>query len=259
MSTKLAWIIPAGLGMGVALVLAWQQLARRPLQAELEVLRDRQSEVRGLKAEQARLQAQQVSDAELERLRADRVALERLRREMAGLETRAEQRSQQARSAAAPAERFAIGQAVPASAWRNAGAASPAAALETVLWAAAGGEVDQFAQRIQFEPAAEAAAKALLESLPPAERARHASPAHLLAYLSVKDIPIGTAKVVSWPSTGGKAQGVSLMLGETNEKARVVRLVFQQEGAEWKLRATEAAVAKYATALRGAPAAAGAK
>lgn len=258
MSSKIAWILPAGIGVAVALALAWQRLAMRPLQAELEVQRARQTEIRGVRAEQARLRAQQVPAAELERLRADRVALVRLRGEMTGLETRAEQRSQAARPASPP-ERFAVGQAMPAASWSNAGAASPTAALETVLWAAAGGEVDQFAQRIHFEPAAEAAAKALLDGLPPAERARHASPAHLLAYLSVKDIPIGTAKIVSLPSSSSKTQPVSLLLGDVNEKGRVVQLVFQQQGAEWKLRATEAAVAKYAAALRAPMAAAGGK
>lgn len=252
MTAKIAWIVPAVIGVAVTLALAWQRLAMQPLRAELEVQRVREAEIRGLQAEQARLRAQQVPEAELERLRADRVALVRLRGEMTGLETRAEQRSQAARSTVA-AERFAVGQAMPAALWRNAGAGSPTAALETVLWAAAGGEVDQFAQRIHFEPAAEAAAKALLDSLPPAERVRHASPAHLLAYLSVKDIPIGTAKIVSLPGSGSKYQPVSLLLSDGTEKGRVVQLVFQQQGAEWKLRATEAAVAKYAAALRGLP------
>ena len=258
MSTNLTWLVPAGVAIVVGLTLAWQHLAMRPLRAEREVLRDRQTEIRGLRAERERLVAQQVAPAELERLRADRVAIERLRREMAGLETRAEQRGRAV--VAAPTERFAPGQAMPASAWRNAGAASPAAALETVLWAAAGGEVDAFAQRIQFDPAAKAAATALLESLPPAERARHASPAHLLAFLSVKDIPVGTATVLqSWPTSSAKQQAVSFSLGAENEKARTVTLVFQREGEEWKLRATEAAVAKYAAALRGRPVAGGGK
>lgn len=257
MNTKLTWIVPVGSAMVLGLALVWQRLTLRPLRAELEVLRDRQTEIHGLKAEQDRLRAQQVAPAELERLRADRVAIARLHGEMAGLQNRAEQRVQA--GPAAGTERFTLGQAMPASAWRNAGAASPAAALETVLWAAAGGEVDVFAQRIQFDPAAKAAATALLESLPPAERARHTSPAHLMAFLSVKDIPIGTATVLGWPNSSAKLQAVSFSLGAESEKARTVTLVFQRDGEEWKLRATEAAVTKYAAALRGVPVAAGAR
>jgi hypothetical protein len=249
MKWQLTWLMPAGLALAMVLGLGWQRLNLEPVRAELEVLRDRQGEMARLRAERARLQAQQVSDAELERLRADRAAIRRLQSEVSAVRTSAETKQQAA--AARAAERFAVGQAMPSGEWKNAGAATPAAALETVLWAAAGGEVAALAQRIQFDVAGKRAADALFESLSPAEKAKHAGPAHFLAFLSIRDVPVGTATVQSWPQAPDYVQPVGLSLAAEGTKSRNVTLVFQRVGAEWKLRATEAAVAKYAAALQG--------
>lgn len=250
MQRGLSWLVPAGAAAVLGLALGWQRLEMEPRRAELEVQRDRQRDLSRLRAEGERLRRDQVSDAELERLRADRAAIRRLREEVSGVEASAEQK--QRVRAAREAERFAIGQRLASTEWRNAGAATPAAALETVLWAAAGGEVDVFARRIQFDPAGRKAAQALWEGLPPAERARHASPEHLLAFLSIKDVPAGSATVESWGRAKGEIQPVGLRLAGEGVKPRSVSLVLVRAGDEWKLHATAAAVAKYAAALRGA-------
>ena len=259
MKTTHWWAVLTGLAVALGLGLAWQRLQMRPLQAELEVLRDQQKEIGRLRAEHGRLAAAQVPEAELQRLRSDRAAIVRLRREVAGLRAKAELK---AAAAAAPApERFDMGVDMPAAEWRNAGAATPAAALETVLWAAAGGDVETFSRRIRFDAAARTAALDLLQSLPPAERARHPSPEALLAYLSIKEVPIGTATVTNWSGRSDAIRSASVTLAAPGEKTKRVSLVFVRDGAEWKMRATDTAVAKYAAALRGtpAPAAAGGK
>lgn len=249
MQTGLSWLVPAGVAVVLGLGLGWQRLEMAPPRAELEVLRDRQRDLARLRSEGERLRRDQVSDAELERLRADRVAIQRLREEVAVVEASAE--AKQRVRAAREAERFAIGQRMPSAEWRNVGAASPAAALETVLWAAAGGEVEVFARRIQFDPEGRKAAQAWWEGLPPAERARHESPEHLLAFLSIRDVPAGSATVESWGRATGPIQPVGVRLAGEGVKPRSVNLVFVRAGEEWKLHATAAAVAKYAQALRG--------
>lgn len=249
MNAKLPWVVPAGVALAFGWVLGWQRLEMGPLQTELEVLRDRASEGHRLQAERERLRAQQVSEAELERLRADRAAIERMKGEVAAVRTSAE--TKQRAVAARAAERFAVGQQMPAAEWKDAGAASPVAALETVLWAAAGGEVDVFAKRIQFDPAGKKAAQALWEGLSAEARARHASPEHLMAFLSIKDVPTGSAIVESWGKAADRAQVVGIRLAGGTAKPRSVNLVLVRAGDEWKLHATAAAVAKYATALRG--------
>ena len=254
MKTKATWFALGCLAVTLGLVLAWQRLSMRPLQAELEVLRDQQQEIGRLRAQHERLAAMQIPETELQRLRSDRAAISRMRGEVDALRQRTEERARPA-PAKAP-ERFTVGTEMPATDWRNAGAATPAAALETVLWAAAGGEMEAFAQRIKFDPAARKAALELLQSLPPGLRARHSSPEQLMAFLSIKDIPIGTATVTMWNQNSDPYQVVSFTLSAVEGKPRRVQLMFVREGEDWKLRATEAAVAKYVAALRGQPASA---
>jgi hypothetical protein len=180
MKTTFWWVVLGCLAVALGLGLAWQRLQLRPLQAELEVLRDQQQEIGRLQVRHAKLIAVQVPEAELQRLRNDRAAITRMRREVETLRAKAELKLQG--GVGTPAERFGMGVDMPAAEWRNAGGATAAAALETVLWAAAGGEVEEFAKRIRFDAAARTAALALLQSLPPAERARHASPEALMAF-----------------------------------------------------------------------------
>jgi hypothetical protein len=255
MKTTLWWVILGCLAVTLGLGLAWQRLQMRPLQAELEVLRDQARETGRLQVQHAKLAAAQVPKAEVERLRSDRAAITRMRSEVESLRAKAEMKSRP--EPAKTPERFGMGVDMPAAEWRNAGGATAAAALETVLWAAAGGEVEAFAKRIRFDAAARAAALELLQSLPPAERARHSSPEGLMAFLSIKDVPIGTATVTTWSGRPDTLQSASVTLAAPGEKLRRVSLVFVRDGEEWKLRATEAAVAKYAAALRGQAVAAG--
>ncbi len=251
MNTKFWWVLLGCLGVALGLGLVWQRLQRWPLEAELVTLRAERQEISRLQEQRARLSAAQVPEAELQRLRSDRQAIDRMRREVAELRAKAELRLQP--PLAPPPERFAMGVDMPAAEWRNAGAATAAAALETVLWAAAGGDVEAFARRIRCDAAARTAALELLQSLPPAERARQASPEALLAYLSIKDVPIGTATVTTWSGRSDTVQSASVTLAAPGEKPRRVYLVFVRDGEEWKLRATDTAVAKYAAALHGTP------
>lgn len=255
MKTLYWWGVLGGLAVMLGLGMAWQRLQRQPMQAEIEVLRDQQQEIGRLQAQRAKLIAAQVPEAEMQRLRNDRVAIARMRREVESLRAKAELKSREV--AGQPAERFGMGVEMPAAEWRNAGGATAAAALETVLWAAAGGEVEAFAKRIRFDAAARTAAVELLQSLPPTERARHSSPEALMAFLSIKDVPIGTATVTTWSGRPEVLQSASVTLTAPGEKARRVSLVFVRDGDEWKMRATDTAVAKYAAALRGPTVAAG--
>ena len=254
MNAKAVWWLLAGLAgvAGAGLVVQRAQLA--PLQTELAARREQQREIARWRERNEKLVAAQVPEEERLRLRADRQAIERLRRELVSL--RAKVGVEAWNPATETAERFAAGVDVPATDWRNAGGATPQAALETVLWAAAGGEIDAFARRIRFDAAARTLALEYWQSLPPAERARHASPEHLMAMLSVSDVPIGTATVTNWTKRTEEVQTAELTLADSAGRTRGTLLMFVREGAEWKLRATEAAVARYVSALRG-PLAAG--
>jgi len=217
------------LAIAVAAILGSGWIATEAQRVELARLREEQREAVRLRAEHNRLAAAQPTEAELEntRRRVDQVQ-----------QTSAEKR--------AAKERFPVGTVVPASDWRNAGGGTPAAALETVLWAAAGGDVGVFAQRLGFASGVEAAAKALWESLPPTLRTQLHSPAEAIAFFSIKDVPVGSAEVRRWSDSEGPQQQVLVQLSQAGNWSKQANLTFHRLGGEWKLMVTAPVVARYA-------------
>lgn len=244
-----------GLAVGGVGLLWWQRAAMEPLGAEIVALRARSDEAARLRAEQNRLSALQVSTEELARLRADQAAAERLRAEVSALRAKLAERPKAETPPAMEAGRFVAGRGVPASEWKNAGAATPGAALETALWAAAGGDVEAFAQRIFLDGKARDPARKLWESLPPAMRAELGSPERAIAFLSIKDVPTGEAKVREWMRSSGVLRPVEMALTSADGAGKEVRLLLVKapDSADWKLMVTPAAVAKYAAMLKASP------
>lgn len=256
------WALLVGLALGGAGLLWWQHAAMEPSRAEIAALRGRKEETARLRREQERLSALQVSAEELARLRAERAAGDRLRNEVTALRAKlAERAKSETREKPPLAEtgRLIEGRGLPASEWRNVGAATPGAALETALWAAAGGDVEAFAQRIFIDGKARDSARRLWEGLPPAMRAELGSPERVIAFLSIKDVPTGEAKVREWMPSSGVLQPVEVALTSADGAGKEVRLLLIKppDSAEWKLTVTPAAIAKYTAMLKAAPVAGG--
>jgi hypothetical protein len=154
---------------------------------------------------------------------------------------------------ASHAARFETGSKVPCGEWRNAGTATSNATLETVLWAAAGGDVDRFAQCLSVpEGRVRERALALLESLPADVRGQYGTPERLVAFFAIKDVPLGTAQVAWWekpPATPASAQ-VQVQLSIPDGPTKNLNLRFSQQGEEWKLVVPEAALTKYVSLLK---------
>lgn len=91
---------------------------------------------------------------------------------------------------------------LPPGAWKNRGCATPAASVETMLWAAAGGEVATLGDMLHFDGAARARLVELFARLPADARARHGSPAELVAAVTMVAIPLGNAQMV-WQHQDG--------------------------------------------------------
>jgi len=239
-------LLVAVLVIAIAATLGSQWIATESQRVELARLREEQRELARLRAEHERLAAAQVTVAEREKGRADRAALVALQAEVENARRRVDEVLQTAAEKRAAMERFPVGTVVAANEWRNAGGTTPAAALETVLWAAAGGDVGVFAQRLGFATGAEAAAKALWESLPPKLRAQVHSPAEAIAFLSIKDVPLGSAEVRRWQESDGPQQQVLVQLWQSGGWTKQSNLFFHRLGGEWKLMVTAPVVARYA-------------
>lgn len=209
-----------------------------------------------LAAQPAAGEISQSADTQ-EALRNARAGVENLRRQVEMAAANTEQRLR-------PTERFVRGQTIPAAEWRNAGRATPAAALETALWAGAGGDVDTFAKMITLiDSRTQKAAKALLDSLPEAMRAEYGTPERFMAFLSIKDVPLGSVVVrqsnvlQDWPM--GEAHQMQLVLTQADGTQKGASLILLNRGDGWKLVVMESTVAKYAAQLRSAEAVAGGK
>lgn len=177
---------------------------------EIEVLR---RELAGLKAEAGeaarwreenrRLTAVALPEAEMARLRAERAALPGLRAEAAGVAAqrsgpgpKPETTSVAKGAPADPPAPAGAGPVRPAGEWKNTGRLTPTATLETLLWAAAGGDLETLASTCWIPPAARAKAQSLLDSLPEAQRANYGTPEQLVAALTLAQVPVGAMQVV---------------------------------------------------------------
>lgn len=259
-----AW--KGGLIVVVAAVIAgvaWtQDRASKRLGREVMEARTRKADVARLRDENRRLKEAQISDAELERLRSDRAAVEQLRRELERLKGSVARRSvaREKRATASsspvpatpPAAELGLRiteRMVPPSAWRNAGRATPAAALETLLWAAAGGDVGAVANGLILEGEARTRAEALYARLPEEERQRYESAENLVALLTAKEVPLVDAQIAG-PWESSSPARISLHLREKPEgPPRMALFQVRDEGGEWKLIVPASAVEKYMKAL----------
>ena len=118
-----------------------------------------------------------------------RAELAKLREEIRGLKTSTQELTQLARAAAAKnMDTSAVPMNItPVAALKNLGKGTPAQAIESLLWAATGGEVDALTESVMIEPKAKQKAAEWFAGLPEATRAQYGSPEKVLALMIAKD------------------------------------------------------------------------
>lgn len=253
--TRFGWLKTGVVAAVIAAVAVWEFQAV----ARLRATQDREgAELQQLRAERdrrAREQRAAIQAAAAARAEAEAHALQEARDKIGALR----QAVAGAEKARAETDRFAVGSRMLASEWRNAGFDSAKAALETVLWAGAGGDVATLAHGIHFWDAkTRAAAQALLDSAPADLRAQYPTPAEFLAYLTVKDMPLASAQIKQvnelsgWPMP---ATQLDVMLASTDGQPKQTNLLLgNPDGKGWKLVAMPGVIAKYAAQLHPPPA-----
>lgn len=247
---------------GVLLVAAgggwWLQSSEaRVLDDELAAMKAKTSELAGVQAEGRRLAAQQANAGELEQLRADHEALGRMKAELASLNARAGERAKAARVELErldenPATPPGAGPMLAAAEWKDAGRASPAAAVETLLWAARNGNREAVAQTLWLDPTSRKAALAMMAGLSAEAQSRYGTPEQLLAELVAKDLAIGGMQVMKTQVWEDKAAGVvNLRLKSPDGVFKETMLRATLRDGAWKLWMPEGAVENYAAAVKG--------
>jgi hypothetical protein len=254
MKNKRGWgVVTAVLAVGLVGV-GFELETATVLQRQLANQRAEKRDLDRLAQDNARLRAASdltspaAADVALAEARADLAALER---ELAVMHVATDQ--------ADLSERFRVGSKIGSSDWKNAGIMTPQATFETVMWAAAGGDVDVLAGCLVFtNETARKAAQALFDGLPPESRVSYGTPEKLIAALSVPDIPTLSVEVRAWSASDSAlpTRFVSAAFTAADGSSKESTLSFFRRENTWKLGVSRAVVAKYAAQLKGAPMAA---
>jgi hypothetical protein len=141
--------------------------------------------------------------------------------------------------------------------WKFRGQATPADAMESVLWSARMGDVDHLAGLISFEPRAKQRADDIFAGLPEAARSQYGSPEAVFATLIAAQIPTDYSAMAeigqSYPSADSAI--LDVRIESENGNQRDLSLKFQQAQDAWRLDVPEAVVSQYAHQMLGPTAA----
>ena len=221
------------------------------LRNEADDLRRQNRILATLRAEHQRLAGQRIPADELQRLRDDHEAIQRLHSEIDDLKNRPI-----APAPVAPASSVVL---VPASAWKNAGRATPAAAFESVLWAATHGDIDALIGMLDFRASgADRKLEELFTGLPAEVRAQYDSPQKLFATLLAAQISPAVAAMGVVPQEGigtKDATIIKVQLEGPQGRQKDTTYGFVRYPDGWRFVVPSAMVASYAQLLPGATAA----
>lgn len=192
----------------MASVLAVRWMAGRAeaerLQAERDALRSQAAELARLQAEQRRLQ-DALADATHRASPREAAAAEAAPIEPA---------------AASQPTQLVLGEWAGSDTWTNRGQATASAAVETALWAAAGGDVRTLTGLLELDVPTRVKAAELLARLPADAQRTFGSPEGLIAIAAMKAIPLTEAQVVWHNEAAADRAEIGLLLGrESAEQA----------------------------------------
>jgi hypothetical protein len=253
------WILNGLLLLGVGGLLTVRSRTLSSLQREHDALVRETAGLAALHAEHGRLAAEAPSAEELGALREERRAAEHLRRELAELRERIQRRLDAARAplaahrATQAAEDANLASARGPESWRNVGRETPSAAIETTLWAAAGGDVPTLAEGLLLGPGGRSQARAVLERLPPSLRSEITTPEHLVALLMAGNPPQEKMQVSGQGEESSEEKGArrTVTLARPGGEPRRATLVAVKVDQRWKLVVPDPAVASYLKAVTG--------
>jgi cell division protein FtsL len=250
------FLLLAGLILIFAVLLKWQRQAAAQLRDEIASRRDAADEWTRLNAEHRHLVASQVKPDDVKKLAADRHAVSALLGEIEAMKRRADStaRSTKQPSVEKPVQSSMERGPVPASLWKNAGQATPAAAFETVLWASAGGDLDSLARVLDLDSLARTDATEMLDQLPPAIRQEIGTPERLIALMTAKDAPLGSAEILSADDDVSAGAPILRKLDarvvDVTGEAKELLLRLRADNGRWRLVVPDNAIKKYASLLQ---------
>ena len=217
-----------GLGLG------WEQRRNAQLRDELKARQHAAAEQLKLTAARADLRRRQPTSAEIDRLRQSAAA-----------------RQFPERTITAPAvepipatiQALTPGDWAPAAAWQNRGRETPEGALETMLWASAGGDLGALKDVLVFDDASQALAAKVFASLSESDRQHLATPSDLLAMVVAGNVPLDSALIVARQHLGESEVLEYMRLKDRSGVTRQVCLTARRLPDGWKLQVPAETVA----------------
>ncbi|MCX6956474.1 MAG: hypothetical protein NTV51_30445 [Verrucomicrobia bacterium] len=248
-------VVVAGAG-GAAIYLQQQSIARLRgemtlLHAENVQLAKQQQAVVAAKARETAATA--ATPAGAGATRADAGEIAQLREEVDGLKKTAQEFGKIIQAAQVKAAEAAIPtQLVPVAQWKNGGRDTAATAIETVLWAATGGDVDVLSQGLAFTPTARTKADAWFAQLSDATKAQYGSPEKLIALMIAKDAAaVSGMQILGQKEVTPDDVGMRVRIGAENGKTKDDTFFLHRSGNGWQLLLPDQAVEKFAKQLAG--------
>ena len=249
------------LGFGLVLVAGaffLQRATNAEMRAEIAALRDEVQQLSKRRAVISREEPKSVvvgaTTTESLRTEADRAEIAQLREDLEALR----KNTQQVARAAQVAQQAARGESpipiklTPAAELKNVGRATANAAVETLLAAAFGGDVDGVASSIVLEPSAQAKADEYFSRLPEATRVQYGTPDKLIALMLAKDAAALTGmQVLGQRDLSPDVIGVRVRLATEEGKTKEQGLAFQTTPDGLRLKIPDDVVEKYAKQIRG--------
>ena len=135
--------------------------------------------------------------------------------------------------------------------WENKGQSTPDDALQTSLWAAAGGDLKALANTLAMGDTVRKKAHALLGRLPPEVSSQFHTAEEFVALLMTPDVPLGSAQIFD-PKADvpeGIAARVAVFSDEKFRQRTLPITLYRGPRGDWRLLVPEAAVDKYAAML----------
>jgi hypothetical protein len=240
-------MIAAGLGVAVLLgsgTVALQWRTNRRLEQQRSELAGERADLRGAGTDAERGQVLGAPGAEA----AQAAKIRRATEEVSALEARVA-----AAQAAAAAKRDPQQSLVPLEQFCHAGRATPAAAVQTMVWAIMSGDDAALAESIAVKAADRAEAAAFLASLPAGQRAKTPTPEHLVGLFFAREtLQKVVALQVLDPIPGSDAQHVTLPVRamEHDERVSTKKLPMELGSNGWQLSAPAGMVGGIRKALQ---------
>jgi hypothetical protein len=245
---RICWIIFAAAAVAASVAVARREL-RLLGQADAQAAeRQRHLKFTGIQAENRRLKAEQASEGERGRLEAAHAEADALRSRLRELQAKGAGADPSASLANDEAEVVAEGD------WIYAGRADPRAAIESVLWAASRGDVEQLSQLIGFTHDVRVQAEEAFAQLPAESRAEFGGPEKVVATLLAGSFPKDADSMTLLVSkVWDQDAGVQMTVGHSDGQDRTNIYHLRRAADGWQLMVPASVLSGYQSILRGDP------